>query len=228
MRYDFKWGEMSDWANEITGEMDRDSHYQKYRKVSSDDIVLDIGANVGAFSESLNATVIPKQIYCIEPYGPHFECLKENMSRYHNTHLSKVALSESRDVLVDPCTTPHGEEIRITSLERNSGITFKQYLDIMNIDRINFMKMDVEGYEYDIINPENYEFVYSKVDYIAAEYHLFTTKQKAEFAKFREGVLRKTGNFRIEAVNGVDVTWSLYNDDFIDNYKQIYIYINNR
>tara|TARA_Y100001958_G_C21248485_1_gene581307 strand:- start:7633 stop:8349 length:717 start_codon:yes stop_codon:yes gene_type:complete len=237
MHNDFNWGEMIDWSKELTQEMQTERVYHAHREIQLGDVVLDIGANVGAFAEATmaglskplaNPSYNTTKIYCIEPYAPHFKCLTENMAKWGDrVQCSKIALAETREVTVDTCTNPKTDSTRVLDFQSNAGITFQQYVETMNIDKINFMKMDVEGYEYQIITPDNYKYVYSKVDHIAAEYHTFTKQQKADFARFREGVLKHTPNFQIIAVNGVDITWDLYNQHFLDFYNQFYIYINN-
>jgi len=232
MHVDFKWGEMAEWSKELTSEMEDDRVYHLQKDIKHGDVVLDIGANVGAFAEATMKNLYSlnhdTKIYCIEPYAPHFDCLVENMAKWgNNVHCSKIALSETRDVTIDTCSNSKKDSTRVIDFQPNAGITFQQYIETMNIDKINFMKMDVEGYEYQIITPENYKYVYSKVEHIAAEYHMFTKEQKADFARFRQGVLKNTTNFKITDVRGVDITWDLYNQHFLDYYNQFYIYINN-
>ena len=218
---------MLPWSKSIADEMQTERVYHANREIKTGDVVLDIGANVGSFAEATMSRFNITKIYCIEPYAPHFKCLTENMAKWGDkVQCSKIALAETRDVNIDTCT-PKTDSTRFVDFQPNAGITFQQYVETMNIDKINFMKMDVEGYEYQIITPDNYEYVYSKVDHIAAEYHTFTKQQKADFARFREGVLKNTPNFQILSVDGIDITWDLYNQHFLDFYNQFYIYINN-
>ena len=237
MHSTFKWGEMAEWAPELEQEMTRDKVYHFVKDVQPGSVVLDIGANVGAFSEAVmqstdklvsNPNLNHTKIYAIEPYAPHFECLTQNMKKWGTkVQCSKIALAETKNVVVDTCTNPKKDTTRVVDIQPNAGITFQQYIETMNIDKVHFMKMDVEGYEYEILTPDNFEYVYSKVKHIAAEYHTFTRDQKAKFARFREGVLKHTADFEVRSVNGVDIKWDLYNQHFLDYYNQFYIYINN-
>jgi FkbM family methyltransferase len=43
------------------------------------------------------------------------------------------------------------------------SITFKTFIDLYNIEKIDFLKIDCEGGEYDVFNLENFEWVKNNV-----------------------------------------------------------------
>lgn len=52
--------------------------------------------------------------------------------------------------------------------------------------------------------------------------------EKFVTVEVREVYLRILPNFKIFSFNGVDITWSIWNDNFIPYYNEIMIYINNK
>jgi hypothetical protein len=98
----------------------------------------------------------------------------------------------------------------------------------VNIKQIDFLKSDCEGGEYDIFNIENLFWIKENVKKISGEWHLRTPELKQKFKVFRDTYLRIFPNYQVLSFNGVDIKWNLWNDDFIDYYSEIMIYIDNR
>jgi hypothetical protein len=62
----------------------------------------------------------------------------------------------------------------------------------------------------------------------AGEWHLSEPEQKNKFREFRDVFLRAFPNHEIFSVDGVNIKWDLWSENFIDYYKQVIIYIDNR
>jgi hypothetical protein len=111
------------------------------------------------------------------------------------------------------------------------SITFKKFIDLYGIHKIDFLKTDCEGGEYDIFTDENYEFIKNNVKKIAGEWHLnenYYEGSKKKFRKFRDNYLKNFPNHQVFSVDGVDIKWDLWNEHFLDYYNEIIIYIDNR
>jgi hypothetical protein len=90
------------------------------------------------------------------------------------------------------------------------------------------LKTDCEAGEYDIFTLENLFWIKNNVKKISGEWHLSTPELKEKFRLFRDVYLRIFSNFRIFSFDGVDITWSIWDDNFIPYYNEIMIYIDNR
>jgi hypothetical protein len=110
-------------------------------------------------------------------------------------------------------------------------ITFKRFLELYNLKRIDFLKTDCEGGEYDIFTDENFDFIKSNVKKIAGEWHLneyYYSGAKDKFREFRDKYLSQFDKIEVYSVDGVDIKWDLWNEHFIEYYTEVIIYIDNR
>lgn len=195
--------------------------YDFYRMVKENDVVVDIGANVGAFTYTALLRK-PKIIYCIEPCDIALRSLIMNNidSFFGDTKIVPIhaAIVGSPDTLT-------AEEIRIMSGQpansKCEGLTFKQFINDNQIDHIDFLKIDCEGGEYDIFTEENIDFLVNNVDFIACEVH--PQRNLQAFLNFRDNYLPKFSNY--VAMTGtyqsiafgqfVHITSYLYDDEFM-------------
>ena len=219
-RNDFLWGEFETFKSSFYTEIFEKNLYEYHRPVGKGDIVVDIGASVGIFTESI-INKNPKHVYCVEPHPPHYEILKHNMRNYSNVTCIPIGISSSSGEQIFD-TAVHGQKSPMEC------ITFKQFIQIFEIDHIDFLKLDCEGGEYSILSEESIDKVSKLAKYISAEVHLSLHHGlKADFAYFRESVLKYTNNFDIRAHCGTPIKWDLYNQHFIDRYNEVHLYIDN-
>ena len=141
--------------------------------------VLDIGANVGYFSLCTILKLNKPHIYAYEPIKGNYQLLQQNIDRapYDGLRLYNMAVSNlpgditlrfSEDdittsaSLLSNATGTHEEVVKCTTLE-----------DIMRenkLRKIDLLKMDCEGAEYNILYNTTPE-LYAKINCIALETH---------------------------------------------------------
>lgn len=222
----FDWGWMSDSKNS-TSNFHRESMireifeykiYEKTNEVKEDDIVVDIGASVGPFSYSI-LHKNPKQIFCIEPSKSEFETLKKNLP-YDNITLINKGIS-TKNGLTESDKLFGGEN-------QMEGMNLKKFIDDYNIDKIDFLKTDCEGGEYDIFNIENLCWLKNNLKFVTGEWHLSTPELKQKFREFRDVFLRVFPNHEVFSVDGVNIKWDLWNEHFIEYYNEIILSIDNK
>ena len=109
-----------------------------------------------------------------------------------------------------------------------NSITFKTFIEEYNIKTIDFLKTDCEEGEYHIFNNENFFWIKENVKKIVGEWHLETPKSKEKFRIFRDTYLRLFPNCDVYSIDGTRIKWDLWNEHFIEYYKQIIVYIDNR
>lgn len=129
--------------------------YEKrdYNKLNlSGDVCLDIGAHVGIWTKRLSMDF--SQVICFEPLSMHRECHEENCKGLNNITLHEYALS---DIETKAIMTTKDKNSGMSSLEkkrfRNKKEVFvkTKTLDSFNFDKIDFMKIDVEGHGYKVL-----------------------------------------------------------------------------
>ena len=217
----FDWGTSSDWFMEtIDRETFQDRIYEKFFEVEKDDIVFDVGASIGPFTYSI-LDKNPKQVICFEPSFEEFPTLVKNTIKGNVYCINKgVSSSSGKQVFNDIFGNVNSEGIA-------HGITFKQVVNDFNLQKIDFIKTDCEGGEYDIFNDENFEFIKNNVKKIVGEWHLGGPILNEKFKKFRDTYLQYFVNFEVYSIDGVNIKWNLMSDNFLNHYTEIIIYIDN-
>jgi FkbM family methyltransferase len=218
-----------DWGNEephlnfketMIKEFVIDKIYEKKFSVEEGDIVVDIGASIGPFAYSI-LEKNPKHIYCLEPSDMEFNTLLKNTNGKQVTCIKK-GISKYDDQELE------SEYIFGHEMQTMQTITLQRLMDDYNLDRIDFLKIDCEGGEYDIFSFENEDLIFEKISKISGEFHLGTTLMKQKFKEFRNTYLTQFENFDVYSVDGVDIKWDLWNDHFIEYYTEVIIHIDNR
>jgi FkbM family methyltransferase len=220
----FNWGNSNEWYRNFIGEeIFKKKIYERFFSVEEGDVVFDAGSSTGIFGYSiLNKS--PKIIYCVEPSLDEIETSKlnipENIGFFINKGISNI---DGKIELTD--VYENGKTISSNMFE---VLKFKTIIDQYNIDHIDFLKTDCEGGEYNIFTIDNLVWLKQNVRKIVGEWHLPTPNEKQKFREFRDVFLRVFPNHEIYSIDDINIKWDLWNDHFIDYYKQVIIYIDNR
>jgi len=213
----FDWGLNDQYMiNVISSEINEDKNiYEKYVKVKEGDVVFDIGANVGAFTYSI-LDRNPLKVYCIEPSNTLFNTLIKNTEN-KCIYINKAISNKTKKTKIE-----EGVYIYFNKGEEYETITFKELLSEHNINKIDFLKVDCEGGEYDIFTEENKEWILNNVKYIASEWHMSGQKEGAnKFRKFRDLYLKDHSNYVIfNQHTGEDLKQKIYDEDYLNHYAQ--------
>lgn len=153
---------------------------KEYRIFEDDLVIIDLGANIGVFAV-LARSINPKgKIYCVEPFPQNFFRLKntiKNNDLEDNIFLRECAISSVNGEVIfdsDPDIPSHSRRISqssdISQKAMVSSYTLESFLTKESLDRVDFIKMDIEGAEYDLIlNTDS--SILKKVNRFAIEYH---------------------------------------------------------
>ena len=197
-----------------------DNCYERFFEVKQGDIVLDVGASVGPFTYSI-LDKGPKHVFCFEPSFQEFKTLVKNTIGNPVTHIHKGVSNKNSIVENDELFGGENEM---------EGITFKKFVDLFGVDKIDFIKTDCEGGEYHIFNDENMEYIKKNVKKIVGEWHLQLEGHNyvEEFRHFRDTYLKEFPNHQVYSLDNVDIKWDLWNENFLQYYRQVLIYIDNQ
>jgi len=196
-----------------------DKIYEKYQEVQEGDIVLDVGASVGPFTYSI-LNNHPKQVFSVEPSDSEFITLTKNLQGKPNVTLINKGITSTNGI-VETNMLFGGENEML-------GITFKDLIKENNIDKIDFLKTDCEGGEYDIFTIDNFCWLKENLGVAVGEWHLSTPELKQKFRVFRDVFLRLFPNHQVYSLDGLNQNWDLWNEHFIEYYNEVIIYINNK
>ena len=217
----FDFGTLEEGMKELlTEEFSSDNIYEKVYQVKEGDIVVDVGSSCGIFTHViLNEN--PKHVFCLEPSKSLFPYLVKNTIGHPVTQINK-AISSGNGI----------SDFNEGEIYSDEGIyetiTFNTFRKRFGITQIDFLKTDCEGGEYHIFNDQNIDFLTNNVGCIVGEWHLDHESKKPLFRKFRDEYLPRFKNVTVLSVDGIDITWDLYNEHFIEYYQQVIFHISNK
>ena len=214
----FDWGGKDNWYSDAAiQEIENDNMYDRFFTVEEGDVVVDLGASLGPFTYSILPNN-PKQSYVVEPLSYQVNVLHKNVGR-DNVKIIQGAITDKKKIEI----TWDGVSETVPTF------TFREFLDENNIDKIDFLKCDCEGGEYDVFQPSNIEFL-KTIPKIVTEFHMRKDENfnNCKFRWFRDNILPKFENYQVFSVNGVDIKWELWTEKFMDWYCEVIIYIDNR
>ena len=134
--------------------------YEKYNRMKEGDVVLDVGANVGIFSiKAAKAVGDVGRVIAIEPEPKNINILKENLKKFKNVAIIPKALGSSSGKIDFSIGIHSGSHKVYTNSKKNSSekiITvpiekIDNLVRELNLEVIDFLKMDVEGWELEVL-----------------------------------------------------------------------------
>jgi len=171
--------------------------------------IIDIGAHKGFFAlyAALNCSS-DSRIICLEPSKSNYTNLTENinLNGLRNVHMINKAVLSKAGMETLYIYSPANNSIlseyeniinkRSQKSESIKVVTLPQIIDKFELDKIDFLKLDCEGSEYDILYGLE-SSVYEKIKVISLEFHdlndpkksghslaLFLTKQGFNIIEF--------------------------------------------
>jgi FkbM family methyltransferase len=185
----------------ILKEIYMDRVYAPYLQGRKDLTIVDAGANVGMASFYFSR--FAKRVIAVEPAAQHVACIKKLIEFNKLTNVvsypyalsscdgtSKFFHSDNRTMFTLDSVI-HND--RLASIKSQVDDLWKDYEEVetrtletlmrqMEIDTIDFMKMDIEGGEGDLIVSESFKSVAHKIGMILGEWHTWTSIDKDSFA----------------------------------------------
>jgi FkbM family methyltransferase len=144
--------------------------------INPGDIIVDIGAHIGAFSVYAAKRASGGRVYSYEPNEENYRILTKNItlnglknvSLFNKAVAGKTGTSQlfirKTNSMHSIYGSPTSEKIEVPTLTLN---------DIMSenmLHKVDFLKIDAEGAEYDILLNTPYEIL-TRIDKIVLEYH---------------------------------------------------------
>lgn len=226
----FNWSDLTyDDIVTIQREVVHEKVYRFWKDVKEGDVVLDIGASVGAYTISI-LDQKPKKVYCVEPSKKLLKTLVDNC-------FDKVLEYQENPLVYINCGVIDNEDDKINIFGGESTfnkITFKKIIEDYSLDHIDYMKIDCEGGEYNIFKEENMDFLLNKVEFIAMEIHLNYEGCREKFKNLRDNYLTRFKNYKVMSCtrqniswgNSIDITDRIFDNQFIDEYAcEFMVYI---
>ncbi|MFH0737104.1 MAG: FkbM family methyltransferase [Candidatus Micrarchaeota archaeon] len=162
------------WFNEV--------YTPKGFEIRPTDIVVDIGGHIGSFSVFAAKKAEEGRVFSFEPVPGNFEMLKRNLgyNRLDNVSASPKAVSgrsgKKTMYLTSHDTFSHSSiESLVPDMNGKieaDAISLEDIFKENKLDKIDFLKIDCEGSEYEILSRTPLS-VFKKIHKISMEYHEF-------------------------------------------------------
>jgi FkbM family methyltransferase len=156
-----------------------------FTKIKMDSTVWDIGANVGFFTEKFSKAVGPKgKVFAFDPSPQCIDVLKSKFNNYDNVLIEPVGLSNSDGQVAfslsseaDPTggigvRTGHDHVINV------NVITGDTFLKKNPHSMPNYLKIDVEGFELDVLQGMSQLLQLKNLKSLFVEVHFLEMKKR--------------------------------------------------
>jgi FkbM family methyltransferase len=130
--------------------------------VEPNDIVVDLGANIGLFTNKIANTA--KRVIAVEGAPEIFSCLVKNTCVEHkNIEYLNASIVSDKQI----------KEKNIWSYRPSKiNVTLRQIFELYNLEKIDFLKVDIESAEYDIFYEGFDPELLSRINKISMEVHV--------------------------------------------------------
>ena len=208
-------------------------------------VIFDVGANDGESIERFKKIFSKSKIYSFEPDDNAFQRLKKNYYNKENIEIFDFGIS-NRDGNQQFYSYDHDKISSLMQLDansklfksrkiaKNSGEDFEKLKDIKilkldsfvkdkNIPRINILKIDVQGYEPEVIEGAKYLIENNKIDIIEMEIILgYGYSKSISFYDIEKNFIKQ--EYKLAAINYDSniISYSNYQIDVIYVSKMIF------
>ena len=152
---------------------------RKKFEINDDDVIIDVGGHIGLFSLYASQFCKNGSIFTFEPMVENFDLLSENikLNNLDNIKIFNLAVSNSNSsvkLYLNQDDAGHSMFSKSSKSVTVNSISLQQIFDNNNIDYCDFLKLDCEGSEYEIIKnlPTPY---FKKIKKMIIEYHMADT-----------------------------------------------------
>ena len=140
------------------------------------EVIIDVGANIGAASFFFAKKYPKSQIFSFEPTTINFLLLQKNIKHFSNVKIFKKGIygeNKKQKIYINtrnPGTNSIYEKWRkFDDYEYANFINLKSFLKENNIKHIDILKIDTEGCEINIL--KSIKSLFKKISVIYLEYH---------------------------------------------------------
>jgi FkbM family methyltransferase len=168
IRYHVDLTEGIDLSLYLFGNFQKHIFCNKYYKEKPDDVILDVGANIGSMTLQFAQKVPQGRVYAFEPTQYALDKLMKNCSlnpilaeritvintfvSVESAHEPDIQAYSSWKVDSSHCTPVH--EIHLGAIMATTGvsaISIDDFVQENKIKRINYIKIDTDGHEYKVL-----------------------------------------------------------------------------
>ena len=162
----------NNYTKEILEHFNSKNYYEDFVN-QEDKNILDLGANVGLFA--LYVAPWAEKIVCVEPTPSHFNLLESLTKNFNNIDCIPAAVSNMTGAITfydSPTNTTMNSLIpRDGGSFQVDGYKLSDLVEKTGFDKVHFIKMDIEGSEYTVLDEETISYIGENIPKILIEFH---------------------------------------------------------
>lgn len=175
----------------------------KTRTSSDINVIFDVGANIGQSAKEYAKHFPNATIYCFEPISKTFEILDKKLARKKNVHCFKLAFGAQEGEIEVPLqelslenTLLDHPELDCAGADSKTEVviisTIEKFCQEHGIEHIDFLKIDTEGYDLEVLKGAQSLMDAGRVTYVQVETGMnHYNKKHVPFQNFSQFVEEK-------------------------------------
>jgi FkbM family methyltransferase len=192
-----------DYLREMGEEFEPDNVVLLTRLCNDDSRVLDIGANIGMTAIALSQICPRGRIAAIEPLPRTFQYLQRNVAKagFSNLRIFNFALGSSEgpvlmqghpsnfasSFIADNYKIPNSDHFAEKVMVRRLDSAFSE----LSLDRLDFMKVDVEGFELEVFEGAKETLAtYQPIVFLEMNHWCLNIYRRMSIPEFRERLMK--------------------------------------
>jgi len=153
-----------------------EEYKSKNFEINDTDVIIDVGGHIGLFSLYASQFCKNGLIFTFEPVPENYDLLVDNIKSNNLTHIKPFNLAVSNSssnvkLYLNDDDSGHSMFSKSSRTINVDSISLQKIFDDNDIETCNFLKLDCEGTEYEIL--ENLPLSYfDKIQKLVIEYHM--------------------------------------------------------
>ena len=195
----------------------KDLHYFIKQKGCEFVTIVDLGYNDGSFEKSISRIFDNYTGYCVDA-DKQFSSIGDNL-HFDNFLMSNQSFKEEKFYL--NANNSGSSSKYFISDEKNyclvQTITLKDYYNYKKIDKVDILKIDIEGAEFDILDSNTINFLSKNTKQICVEFHDFLVRDNRYKIRLKEIFKTfKSNKFYIQKFSPDNTSVLFVNKNFIN------------
>jgi len=176
-----------------------DRIYDKYLKGKTFNTVVDVGANIGLWTEYIMHSANCKKVFSVEPNTEALKVLKNSFDDKVTVVEKAMATKDGElEFFVDENNSTISSvaefDGRSNIKYKVGAISFKSFISQYNLDNIDLFKVDIETGEYDLFESFD-ESDFAKINNMLVEFHVMGGRTYEKDATNLINMIKKAGFF---------------------------------
>lgn len=146
------------------------------KQLPNNPVMFDVGANQGQYTSLLFSEIPEALIYSFEPSLSAFNKLNQKLGDHRNIHFYNLGLSDVKGV--KKLYASKEASVQSTFISKNQSLfvedvsvtTIDLFCEENDIEHIHFLKIDVEGFEFQVLSGAKRLLNQKKIDFIQFEF----------------------------------------------------------